>query len=325
MSALVFLSPQAWPLLLLVPLSVGGLWLLALRHERWLHAELGPRGRALVGRARRPLLRGCAVGAWALLLVVALLRPVGVGSEGEDGADVVLVLDVSWSMAARDLAPSRLAACQRAIEVLAAAAPASRLALVAFAGDASLQVPLTSDGAALVAMANELLPGALGRPGTDPGAAIDLAAAQLSRAGRPGAIFVCSDGEDFVGGGAMAAARALAAGHAVHGFGCGDPTGSKIPVDLGDRETFLRDADGRDIVSARLDEPMAAMAAAGGGVYTELAPEALRGIHERHVLPAARAAAVRAGRLQPLPWQQWPLLAALLFWMLLLCQRERVR
>lgn len=325
MSALVFLSPQAWPLLLLVPLLVAALALLAQRHERWLQAELGPRGIALVGRARRPWLKWCGACSCSLLLVVALLRPVGVGSEGEDGADVVLVVDVSWSMAARDLVPSRLAACQRAIEVLAAAAPTSRLSLVAFAGDASLRVPLTSDGAALVAMANELLPGVLGRPGTDPGAAIDLAATQLSRAGRPGAIFVCSDGEDFVGDGAMAAARASAAGHVVHGFGCGDPGGSKIPVDLGDRETFLRDADGRDIVSARLDGPLAAMAAAGGGFYTELGPDALRGVHDRHVLPAARAAAVRAGRLQPLPLQQWPLLAALLLWMLFSCQRERVR
>jgi len=320
-----FAWPAWWPWLLLVPPAV---WLadrFGEHAERRRCAAVGPRDDVLTGVRRWARTRRL-LDAGALALVgIALLQPIAPGDDGDGGADVVLCVDVSWSMACRDASPTRLAAVQQAIDELARTLDRSRMGLVAFAGTAALRAPLTTDGAAVAALARELAAGADLAGGTDPGAAVQLASDLLDRAGAGGAIVVLGDGEDFVGNGSAAAARAAEAGHVVHTFGVGDPAGSKIVVATSGGEAFLRDGDGQEVVSRLELANLRALAAAGGGRFERLAPGALGALHDTVLAPAARAAAVREGRLVPVHVAALPLLAAFLLWMLRACLRERSR
>lgn len=321
----MLLLPAYWPALLVVPFALLVLARLAARAAAISKQQLGARADAVSGTPVHRRRRACCALGTAVLASTALLQPVGAGDEGDGGADVVLCVDVSWSMAARDTAPTRLGLAQREIAALAAAAPPSRLALVVFGGEAELAVPLTADGEAVAALAQELAAGTHTQPGTHPGAAIDLAASLLLRTGRGGSIVVLSDGEDFAGGGAAAAARAAAAGNTVHSLACGDEAGSKIVVDGDGGETFLRDGSGSDIVTRLELANLRALAAAGGGQPVRATGDALRALHDGVLLPAARASALRAGRLLPEHRFAWPLLGALLLWMLRWCLPERRR
>lgn len=326
MSALVFLVPAWWPLLLTLPVALWCGLVLARARARRRAADLGGRADALGGTTTNVRLRGaCAFGA-AMAATLALLQPVWGEGEGEPlGPDVVLCLDVSRSMAARDVVPSRLAAAQQEIQGLSGAG--TRLGLVAFAGEAHLMAPLSSDLPSVAEIARSMVAGTMGRGGTDLGAAIDASLAALQRAGtRSGAIVVLADGEDFAGTGPAAAARAAAAGVPVHCLGFGSEGGTKIVVEGDGGQTFLRDAVGADVVTRLERDQLAAMATAGGGrVLLAHDPGRLARLHDDVLLPAAVVAAVADPRRAPPHRFQWPLLAAVLLWMLRLAVPERRR
>lgn len=326
MSGVFFLWPGHWPLALLAVPAAAALWRWRHVDERRMQRELGARAERLVGAPAAARWRWSVDAAAALLVGLAVLEPATPGDVGEAGGDVVLCVDVSWSMAARDVTPSRLGLAQQAIARFAAATSDTRAALVAYAGEPLLQAPLTADLGAVATLAGELAPGAHGRAGTDPGAAIDRAVELLQRGGRAGAVVVLSDGEDFAGGALAAARRAQLAGYPVHALGLGTAAGGKIVVDVGAGEAFLQDGNGVDIVTRGESAALAAWAEAGNGRSSPLADaDGLRALHDGVLAPAAREAAVRAGRLQPVPLWRWPLFAALALWMLAACAQERRR
>lgn len=316
MSDVVLLWPAYWPWLLLLPL-VALPW-------RW-HAQavqrrrctlLGSRAAVLLGQPANQRLRAVLLALAWLCFAVALLQPVRPGQGAVLGADVVLCVDVSRSMAARDVAPSRAGVAIAAITELVQHAPGSRLALVAFAGTAARVAPLTHDGPAIAELAQQLQPGLLAGGGTDPGAALTLVGALVRT--NPGAVVVLlGDGEDFVGNGTVAAAALAAAGHRVHTLGVGTEAGSKIVVDGPGGETFFRDGSGQEVVTHCDLASLQAIAAAGQGHAGQLVHgDELVRLHDDELLPAARAAALRAGTLEPVPCFQLPLCLGLLFWML---------
>ena len=316
MSELQFAWPWYWPavtLLLLVPFVVR-------RQQRGSEEErarwLGARAAVLIGVPANHRLRAWLGWLALLALAVALLQPVVPGRERAFGADVVLCVDVSASMAARDVAPSRGGAAATQIARMVANAPQSRFALIAFTGTAELVTPRTNDGEAVAAMAQELQPGFLAQGGTDPGAALRLAGELL--ADKPGgAVVLVGDGEDFVGGGEPAAAALWQAGHRVHALGLGDEHGSKIPIEADGGEVFLRDGHGVEVTTHLEREALQRLCAAGGGrcVVASNGDELLR-LHDDVLLPAARASALQRGELAAVPCFHVPLLLALLFWML---------
>jgi len=325
-SGLFFLWPAHWPLALLAVPAAAALWRWRRAREQRLRQHLGARAERLVGAPAAARWRWGADAGVVLLVGLAVLEPAMPGDVGEAGGDVALCVDVSWSMAARDVTPSRLGLAQQAIARFAVAATDTRAALVVYAGDAMVAAPLTADLAAVATLAGELAPGAHGRAGTDPGAAIDRAVQLLQRGGRAGAVVVLSDGEDFTGGALAAARRAQAAGYTVHALGLGTAAGGKIVVDGGAGETFLQDDNSEDIVTRGEFAALAAWAEAGGGRFDRVGDgDALRALQDGALAPAARQAAVRAGRLQPLPLWRWPLLVALALWMLAACAPERRR
>ena len=260
---------------LLVPLVVALIW--TARRRRRLEAALGDpaalqRLTGDPGPATRRI-RGALLLVAAAAAILAFARPQAgyrLVTTTSRGADVVVALDLSRSMAARDVRPDRLRAAQREATALIEALEGSAMGLVVFAGEARLVSPLTTDQEGLLSMVQTARPGDVERPGSDLGAGLDLSARLLRRPGeRPRAIVLLSDGEQLQGD-ATAAFRAIReAGARLHTIGIGTPEGAAIPLvdSLGVIRGEKRGPDGAP-VRTRLDErALRDLARRGGGRY----------------------------------------------------------
>lgn len=204
--------------------------------------------------------------------VLALAAP-QLGSHQEvvkaKGIDLVVAVDVSNSMACEDLKPSRMLATRRALEQLIDRSKGDRLGIVVFAGDAFVQLPITTDRAAAKLFLSTVGPGSVGTQGTAIGAAIDLARQSFDPESHSGkAIIVITDGENHEDDAIGAAQRAATDGIVVHTVGMGTPEGGPLPVKVNGRmQGFRKDADGTTVVS-RLNEAMLRrIATEGNGAY----------------------------------------------------------
>ncbi|MCB9885183.1 MAG: VWA domain-containing protein [Planctomycetes bacterium] len=329
MTGLDWLPPASWPLVLLVPLLA---WM-AVRGERRRRerqqAAFGRRTAAVLGRPA--FVRARAVCGWlgALCCAIALLQPLAGAPPGAPARpEVVLCLDLSRSMLARDLRPDRLRAAQADIRALADAALPARVGLVAFAGTAEWIAPRTDDLQSLAVLAAGLDPSRLARGGTDLAAAIDTALSAFARGGggEHAGIVLLTDGEDFADGALAAVQRAVAAGVSVSTLAYGSDGGSKIVVEGDDGEVFLQDGSGADVISVPDRAALAALAAAGGGTFANGDGQgALLRVFTDLLLPRAQRAAHRDPTRQPPHVFQWPLLLGVLLSMLALALPERRR
>jgi Ca-activated chloride channel family protein len=179
------------------------------------------------------------------------------------GLDVVLLLDVSRSMDAADVPPSRFARAQRAAQgVLARLAPGDRAALAAFASRGVLLTPLTPDHGALSELLEALDTDLVHPAGSDLASGVRAALSAFERGSeRPRAVFVLSDGEDPERRGDLGSADALDAGARVVAAAFGSEAGSRVP----DHGVALRDAEGTVVVSQRRADRLERLAAASGG------------------------------------------------------------
>ncbi|HLQ38819.1 MAG TPA: VWA domain-containing protein [Planctomycetota bacterium] len=327
-----FAWPSLWPILLAAPL----LWLLLAvtdrARARRLATVVGPRSAALAPgcQPQQRRLRRALTALGLLLALLAVLQPLlGAGARKfeQRGNDILVCLDVSRSMLARDLPPSRLLAARRELRALAERARGDRLGLLVFAGEARLSVPLTQDHDAFMAMVELADPLSVRRGGTDLGAALERALAAL--AGQDSdhqVVLLLSDGEDHEQRGRQIAERFRQQNIPVHCIGFGTPLGSKIAVagSAGD-ETFLRDRSGAEVVSAMDADGLRALAEATGGVFVDASAQAqpLLRLYEQRIVPMARRAFAARSMGERENRFQWPLLAALLLWMLELCCERR--
>ncbi len=261
---------------LLLPALVALEWWAAGRRRRALE-RFGEPGRtdrltAAVSRrgqwTRAVLLLGAVV-----LLVTALARPQfgdRVETVRREGQDVVVALDLSASMLAEDIAPSRLAAAKLAVGRLIERLDGDRIGLVAFAGEAFVQSPLTLDYAAAALFLNAMEPDLVPVPGTDLGRALDVALDGFGEAGeRSRQLVVMTDGEDHEGRLDAALERAVEAGVRVHTVGMGSIEGVPVPSfdETGAPNGFLRDEAG-SVVTTRLDDvTLRRVAERTGGAY----------------------------------------------------------
>jgi Ca-activated chloride channel family protein len=328
-----FARPGAWPLLLAAPIAWYVFRVLDLGRARRLLRVIGPRTHAIVPDAagRRRALRRTLLCAGVALAFVAVMGPVWGGDADAAelrGPDVVVCLDVSRSMLARDVAPSRLEAAKRGIRSLAGRARGARLALVAFAGDARLVAPLTADMKSFADLAETADPFVVGRGGSDVGAALDAALDALkdSPPGR-GAVLLVTDGEDLGGRGLRAAERCRAREVGVSCVGLGSSLGSKIVVDSPKGETFLSDRAGAAVVSTMDAGGLRRIADATGGAFVDGSnrPDALAEIYEARVVPATRRSAESEERRRRGSRFQAPLFAAFALWIVDLCLGDRRR
>ncbi len=328
----VFLWPTALAGLLVVPIVWFGWWSRHRARARALRAIVGRRapvlGRELSSSRRRWQRRLGVAGLTCALLAVA--QP----SWGEDvvvveqrGVDLLVCLDVSRSMRARDLAPDRLEFARAAVVDLAEHARNDRLGLVAFAGGARLVSPLTRDTNSfleLLATVDEL---SAPVGGTDLGDALERAVEALAGSGEHAVVMLVTDGEDHRQRGLRAAALCAERRIPVHAVGVGSTAGSKVPVTGPGGATFLRDRSGADVVSAMRPSDLAAIAAATGGTFVDASrtDRPLATLYDERVLPMAdRVLAADEDRRRSNRYQ-WPLSCALLLWLAQVALGDRRR
>ncbi|MCU0725951.1 MAG: VWA domain-containing protein, partial [Planctomycetes bacterium] len=329
----LFLHPAFLWVLLLAPLAGAALLRLEQRSRRKMARDLGPRHAKLA----RELSIGSRRGAH-LLFAVGLLCALGavlepVWGEGEQeitrrGADIAVCLDVSRSMLARDVAPDRLTRAKDEIRALAARAEGDRIALVAFAGEARLLVPLTSDRESLGQLLDLAGPLSVTRGGTDLGAALRTALGALRHGtGEHEAILLLTDGDDHAGAGLAAAGECADRGIAVHVLGLGSPRGARIPMDSGGGEEFLRDRSGGEVLSALDVAGLSRIAEAAGGAFVAAESRArpLVELYESGIAPRADKVFEAERRSMRVNRYQWPLVAAFLLWILGLWLPDRKR
>jgi len=274
---------------------VLGLWLLLGAALLGAALEVRRRGRRLLGRNAGPLLGGreALLMLAAAAIALALLGPrLGTRSErvSASGVDLVVLLDVSRSMDARDVPPSRLDRARQAADRLLAGLDAGdRAALAAFAGRGVVLSPLTRDHEAL----RQLLPvldSSLVRPAAsrlDEGVrkALDAFGAGSDR---PRVLLVLSDGEDPDREGALALPELLRAGVRVVSVAFGTDAGATIPS----QGLELRDRRGSIVTTRRDAARLAALAEATGGVA--LATDAFGAVDAEALRAAVRRDAPQA-------------------------------
>jgi Ca-activated chloride channel family protein len=225
-----------------------------------------------LSRTRRGFKRALLV-TGALLGCATLARPQwGVRWEEAQrrGLDLLFALDTSKSMLAPDLKPDRLTRAKLAIRDLVAKFDGDRVGLVAFAGDAFLQCPLTLDRGVFEQTLDALDTTTIFRGGTDVGRAIDVARSALHNqpANRKLLVFL-TDGEDLESHALESARAAAADGIRIYTVGVGTPGGELIPLGA-EPGQFARDDKG-GFVRSQLDEnTLQAIARVTGGDYRRL-------------------------------------------------------
>lgn len=232
------------------------------------------------------------------------------------GIDVLIALDTSRSMLAQDVAPSRLERAKLAVRDLVDRLGGDRVGLIAFAGSAFLQCPLTLDHGAFLEALDALEPGVIPAPGSDLASALRTADEALRSEARNVKLLVLfSDGEDLGGGAIAAAEHAAAQGIRVFTVGVGSDAGELIPVPgPGGKTEFLKDPDGQ-FVKSRLDAAtLRRVAEVTGGFYEPLGRqgEAITAIYERALAPLPKEELASRMRRVPLDRFQWPLALAIL-------------
>lgn len=186
------------------------------------------------------------------------------------GVDVVVVLDVSNSMLAEDLRPSRMEVARRALEQLIDRMNGDRLGIVVFAGEPYVALPLTADRSAAKLFLGTLGPGMISLQGTAIGAAIERARQCFPADGPPTgrAIIVMSDGESFEDDGETAAQTATEQGIVVNTIGMGSPQGVPIPERRnGQVLGYKKDREGQTVMTRLNEDMLKRVAAAGKGAY----------------------------------------------------------
>ena len=149
----------------------------------------------------------------------------------QQGVDIMIAVDVSSSMLAQDVKPSRMENAKREIHDFIKVVQGDRIGLVAFAGAAFVQCPLTLDYAALQMFLSELGPELIPVAGTDIGAAIDSAVSSFDeKSNTDRVILLITDGEDNEGKGIKAAENAAEKNVKIFIFGIGDPAGAPVPA-----------------------------------------------------------------------------------------------
>lgn len=216
----------------------------------------------------RPTIKFCLLLSAITILIFMIARPqVGskISHEKREGIEVLIALDISNSMLAQDVIPSRLEKSKLLIEDLVDHFTNDKVGLVVFAGDAFVQLPITNDYVSAKIFLQNINPSLITTQGTDLARAISLSQScftQREHIGR--AIIVITDGEDHEGGALEAAREAYKKGINVFILGVGTSKGAPIPDGNGG---YLKDNSGQTILSALNEQMCQQVAKAGNGVY----------------------------------------------------------
>ena len=299
------------------------------RLRQFVAARLLPQLAGTVNRTRR-IMRFILLLLVLALVIVSLARPrwgYAFDEVKRKGLDLLLAVDVSRSMLSNDVQPNRLERVKLATQDLLNELQGDRVGLIAFAGKAFLQAPLTIDYDAAVDSINELDTKIIPEGGTNISDAIALATRTFGKSATGNrALIIFTDGEELSGDAVQAAKAAADAGVRIFTVGVGTPAGSLIPIEGESGGTaFVKDAQGQ-VVKSKLDETrLREVAQAAGGFYVHLenGPRTMKQLFSDG-LAKMQVADINA-RLsrRPIERYEWPLSAAILFFALALLINDR--
>ncbi|MGY8642750.1 MAG: VWA domain-containing protein [Verrucomicrobiales bacterium] len=320
-------------LLLLIPLP----FLAFLRV--WSHVSAGKGGKTLVSpRLRNELIVGASQGLrWAVFslnlialgfLMIAMARPQWGIKEADtisEGRNLIVAIDTSRSMLATDLQPDRMTRAKLAAQDIIESLPEDRIGLIAFAGKAFLQAPLTVDHDAVLESIAQLDSEIIPRGGTNIEAPVQLALDTFFEAeSKESALIIFSDGEDLEGEEEIdnLKEKALELGMIVVAIGVGTEKGSIIPEpdDKGRPRpgVFIRD-DAGAVVRTRLD-PVALQKISvdsGAGVYVNLGSASSITSLVGNAIDSLSATRLEdQARRVPIERFMWPLSIAIFLWVI---------
>src|SRR5881296_3082120 len=319
---MTFGAPQWLWGLLLIPLLVA----LFVRAERrglrrlqeFVSARLLSQLAGTVNRPRR-IIRFALQLLGLSLAVVSLAQPHW-GYTFEDvkrkGLDLLIAVDTSRSMLSNDVQPNRIERVKLAVQDLINELQGDRVGLIAFAGRAFLQAPLTIDYDAVVEAINDLDTKTIPEGGTNISSAIALAMQSFGKSAIGNrAVIIFTDGEELSGDAPKTAKDAADAGVRIFTVGVGTPQGSLIPITGDDGETsFVKDSAGQVVKSKLDDKRLREIAQATGGFYIHLesGPRTMQQVQSDGLAKMQAAEMdVRLSR-RPIERYEWPLGAALI-------------
>lgn len=315
-----FAHPQLLWLLLVVPPMVFAFLFWAARRRQtlltaFIQARLLPDLTTGLSPARERW-RTMLLTAASALLVLALARPQW-GFTWEEarqrGLDVIVAIDTSKSMLAEDISPNRLARAKLAALELMQTAKSDRLGLIAFAGTAFLQCPMTIDDAAFRQSVTMLDVNTLPQGGTALGEAIRAAMDAFKEADGHRVLVLMTDGEDHDSDAVTAAREAAAKGLRIFTIGIGSPEGELLRVrDAKGRTEYLKDADG-NVIKSRLNEALLQeIATAGNGFYLPLrGAKTIETLYEKGLAPLPKTESEAKLYKRYHERYHWPLAAAI--------------
>ena len=259
-----------WLLLVIPVLVLLRLWMWRRQKKNWkrlgdpdLLRQLSPD----VSRVRR-LLKFTLVLTALALIILMLARPqmgTRVSHEKRNGIECVIALDISNSMLAQDVVPSRLDKSKMLVENLVDHFTNDRIGLVVFAGDAFVQLPITSDYVSAKMFLQNISPALIQTQGTDIARALRVSMSSFTQQDHIGrAIILITDGENHEGGAEEAAKEAAKKGINVFILGVGGTKGAPIPMGNGG---YLQDGSGETVMTALNEDMCRQLAQAGKGMY----------------------------------------------------------
>ncbi len=269
-----FVYPEVLFLLWVVPIFILFCILLNKRREEAMKLfvakeKINARHNSLLTHRTRFIIQLCLVTAGFIFAIVAIARPQWGEREEitiQRGRDLALCIDVSRSMLAKDVQPSRLERAKMDVIDLIKELKGDRVSIIAFRGKAEQLCPLTMDYSFALQMINELSIESAPRGETDIGDAIHKALEAFeSDAGSHKAIIVISDGEDLAGKALQEAEKAAKQGITIFTVGLGSKEGSKVP-DGSERSAYVT-YKGKEVISKLENETLRKIAEIAGGAY----------------------------------------------------------
>ena len=266
-----FAEPTYLYLLFVIPVLLI-IWLIHLRRTRTLINRAFDKRlqeSLMPNRSKiRPLLKYVLSLIVYALLIIVLARPQAgtkISNEKRNGIEAMVALDISNSMLAEDVAPSRLDKSKMLIENMIDGFKNDKVGLVVFAGSSFVQLPITTDFVSAKMFLQSLNPSLIASQGTDIGGAINTCINCFTKKENVGrAIVVITDGEDHEGGAIEAAKAAKKKGINVFVLGIGMPKGGLIPDGHGG---YMKDNHGNEVLSVLNEDMCKQIAQAGGGAY----------------------------------------------------------
>ncbi|MFI3317454.1 MAG: VWA domain-containing protein [Rikenellaceae bacterium] len=267
-----FANPHLLYLLLLLPALLVLFAVVNMRARRLMARFANPEIMALLtpeASRWRPRFKGLLLLMALGALILAAARP-QLGSklreEKSQGVEMMFVVDVSNSMLAEDFSPNRLDRTKYAINRLFEGMDQDRAGLIAFAGNAAVQLPITSDFKMASAFVNRLSPNMVTEQGTSIATALDLALLSFSDQSQASKVVILiTDGESHEDNAIASAQRALTQGVKIFTIGIGTPEGAPISIN----GEYVKDEEGNLVVSKLNEEMLEQIATISQGGYVK--------------------------------------------------------